>query len=88
MLAPAPSYCFALVNDNSTPIVVAIVIIQKNVDVNEDNAEVLSLKTSKFEAKNPAIISDPQCAIPVAPNAIANIIIRSERLGFRVTFSE
>lgn len=75
LLAPAPSYCFALVNESNIPIKVAIVIIQKKVEVNDAKAELLSLKTSKLEVKNEEILSAPKCAIPTAPKAKANIII-------------
>ena len=51
---------------------VAIDIIQKNFDANEDRPELLSATASKFDVRNSEIYSAPKCDKPTVPNAIAN----------------
>ena len=67
--------------DSPIPIKVAIEIIQKNLEPNEDRPEDLSAIASKFEIKKSEICSAPKCEIPTVPKARERTIIISVREG-------
>ena len=78
-----------MVNDKSIAIRVAILIIQKNFEPKKVNIflfvgfSILATKSLKNGAKKLA----NKCAILTDPNAIAAIIIKSVKEGFRFIFS-
>ena len=87
LLAPAPSYCLSLVNENIIPKAVAKVTIQKKRSPKVEAKLVGSFTISKFAFNTSQIVLLPQCESPTAVKAIPRIIIKSVNVGFLVTLS-